>query len=250
MDSAERYLASVRRALDDICREQVEQAAAVIAGALRNGGIIHVFGAGHSSLLAQEIFFRAGGLVAVNPILDARLGFQCGAVESTEFERRADSAERLIHGEDFRTSDAGIVISNSGRNTLPIEVAIRMKDSGIKVIALTNLAQSQQSKSHHPSGKRLFEIAHVILDNHCPCGDAAVTIEGVPAALGPVSTIAGAALLHSTFLRAAEILAKEGRSPDVFVSANIGERTLDDLRRLVDRYQHRIRYYRPGGRAF
>src|SRR5205807_1937172 len=249
MDSAERYLASVRRALDDICFEQVEQAAGVIAEALRNDGIIHVFGSGHSSLLAQEVFFRAGGLVAVNAILDARLGFERGAVESTEFERRVDSADLLIHRESFRTNDAGVVISNSGRNPLPIEIAVRMNASGMKVIALTNLTQSRQSKSHHPSGKRLFEIAHVILDNHCPCGDAAITIEGVPAALGPLSTIAVAALLHSTFLRAVEVLAREGQSPDVFVTVNMGSLMLDDLKQLLARYQNRIRYYRPGGKA-
>src|SRR5437016_11079379 len=122
MDSAERYLASVRRALDDICFEQVEQAAGVIAEALRNDGIIHIFGAGHSSLLAQEVFFRAGGLVAVNPILNQRLGFQCGALESTEFERRAESADVLIRPGSFRSNDSGIVISNSGRNALPVEI--------------------------------------------------------------------------------------------------------------------------------
>src|SRR5437016_10537400 len=125
MDSAERYLASVRRALDDICFEQVEQAAGVIAEALRNDGIIHVFGAGHSSLLAQEVFFRAGGLVAVNPILSARLGFEGGVLESTDFERRAESADLLIDDGDFHRGDAGIVISNSGRNALPVEIAFR-----------------------------------------------------------------------------------------------------------------------------
>src|SRR5690348_16522897 len=113
MNSADRYLASVRKVLDEINLEQIGQAAEVIAAALRSDGIIQVFGAGHSSLLAQEIFFRAGGLVAVNPVLSRRLSFEGGVVESTEFERRAESADALVGGADFHREDAGIVISNS-----------------------------------------------------------------------------------------------------------------------------------------
>ena len=245
MDSSERYLAAVRRVLDEISLERIGQAADLLATALRSSGIIHIFGAGHSSLLAQEVFFRAGGLVAVNPILNQQLGFQCGVLESTEFERRAESADVLIRSESFRSNDSGIVISNSGRNALPVEIAIRMKSAGMTVIALTNLAQSRQSKSHHASGKRLFEIADVILDNHCPPGDAAVMIEGISAALGAVSTIAGAALLHATFLKAAESLAREGKPPDAFVSVNLGSGSMDLLKKLIAPYQQRIRYYRP-----
>jgi uncharacterized phosphosugar-binding protein len=249
MDSAERYLASVRKILDEISFEQIGQAAEVVAAALRSKGIIHVFGAGHSSLLAQEVFFRAGGLLAVNPILELRLGFQAGVLESTEFERQAASADLLIRDGDFHGSDAGVVISNSGRNALPVEIALRMKAAGMKVISLTNLVQSRQSKSHHPSGKRLFEVADVVLDNHCPPGDAATTIEGMVAALGAVSTIAGAALLHATFLKAAESLARGGSPPDAFVSVNLGSGSTDDLKQLIAPYQKRIRYYRPNGGA-
>jgi uncharacterized phosphosugar-binding protein len=244
MDSAERYLALVRKVLDEVSLEQIGQAAELIAAALRIRGLIHAFGAGHSSLLAQEVFFRAGGLVAINPILSQRLGFECGVLESTEFERRAESADILIGAEDFRRGDAGIVISNSGRNALPVEIALRMKAAGVKVIALTNLIQSRQSNSHHSSGKRLFEVADVILDNHCPPGDAAITIRGISAALGAVSTIAGAALLHATFLKAAEYLASEGSPPDAFVSVNLGSGSTGELKELIAPYEQRIRYYR------
>ncbi len=235
MDAATRYLASVHRVLDEISLDQIRGAAELIAGALRSNGIIHVFGSGHSAMLAQEVFFRAGGLVAVSPILDSRLGFTSGVLASTEFERRAESAELLTRKASFLSDDVGIVISNSGRNTLPIEVAVRMKSAGMKVIALTNLEQSQRAKSRHPSGMRLFEVADAVLDNHCPPGDAAVVIEGISTALGPVSTIAGAALLHSTFLKTAELLAREGKPPDVFASANLESVTIDDLKRLMAR---------------
>jgi uncharacterized phosphosugar-binding protein len=247
MNSAERYLDAARHVAGELDLRQIEEAAQLVATALKDGGIIHAFGCGHSALLAQEIFFRAGGLVAVNPVLGVQLGFERGALESTELERRAESADLLLRGRDFRGTDVGFVISNSGRNALPVEVALRMKSAGMKVIALTNLAQSQQAKSHHPSGKRLFEIADAILDNHCPQGDAAVVIEGIPAAVGPLSTIAGAALLHATLLRAAEALAGEGNPPDTFVSVNVGSGSVDDLKKLFARYRDRIGYYRPNG---
>ncbi len=173
MDSPASYLASARHVLEEISLEQIREAAELLAAALRSKGIIHVFGSGHSSMLAQEVFFRAGGLVPVSPILNARLGFACGVLESTEFERRVESADLLMRNVSFLSEDVGIVISNSGRNTLPIEIALRMKSAGMKVIALTNLQQSRQAKSRHASGKRLFEVADALLDNRCPPGDAA-----------------------------------------------------------------------------
>lgn len=206
---------------------------------------MHAFGTGHSSLLAQELFYRAGGLVAINPILDPRLGFERGAIESTEFERDLNAAGDLAATVGFRSGDAGIVISNSGRNALPVEMALRMKTAGMAVIALTNLEQSKASSSHHPSAKRLFEIADVVLDNHCPPGDAAIEIAGIPHPLGPVSTIVGAAILHAVIIEAASRLAEKNTPPATFVSANTGSVTTEDLRFLTAPFQDRIKYYRP-----
>lgn len=247
MDAANRFLNAVRAALDRIELPPVRAAAEIIAAALEVGGVIHVFGTGHSSLLAQELFYRAGGLVAINPILDPRLGFECGAFESTAFERTAEGAAELSAKAGFRPDDAGIVISNSGANPLPVEMSIRMKTAGLKVIALTNVAQSRATTSHHTSGKRLFELADVVLHNHVPEGDAAVEIDGMPVRLGPLSTIVGASILHAVIVEAAEMLAAKGRPPAAFTSANTGDVTTDELRRRAEAYQDRIRYYRSGG---
>lgn len=247
-ESAEQYLHTVRDILAELELQQILPAAEVVATSLRNGGLIHMFGSGHSLLLAVEVFFRAGGLVAVNPILDQRLQFEGGVIESTEFERTTGAAEELARAAGFRAGDIGVVASNSGRNALPVEIAVRMLSAGMKVIALTNLSQSKSGKSLHKSGKRLFEIADVVLDNHCPSGDAAVSIPGIPARMGPVSTIAGSALLHSVFIEAAAQLASEGKAPDVFESVNVGAGSLDGLRSLVARYQDRIRFYRISSR--
>ncbi len=248
LDPLEAYFASARALLQSLDFSAMRQAASLIAVALESGGILQAIGTGHSSLLAQEIFYRAGGLVAVNPILDGRLGFERGATESTEFERSTEAAEELARLAGFEARDAGIVISNSGRNALPVEMALRMKAARMKVIALTSLAHSRASTPRHPSGKCLFEIADCILDNHCPSGDAVVEVPGLPAKMGPLSTIAGAALLHGTLIEAARQLAARGKPPAVLVSANVGTGAVQDLKNLLAPYASRIRYYRPGGR--
>ena len=242
------YLESAHAVLNRVDVESVRQAGALVAESIGSGGIVHLFGSGHSSLLVQEVFYRAGGLIAINPVLDPRLGFEKGAVESTEFERSLEGAEELAERAGFQKGDAGIVISNSGRNALPVEMALRMKQAGLKVIALTNLEQSQSADSRHLSGKRLFEVADAILDNHCPAGDAAVNIPGIPHAIGPLSTVAGAAILHSVLLEAAAALLQKGTSPGVLASANVGTVTPASMRQLLSPFAARIRYYREGGR--
>ncbi len=247
MDLTRKYLAQVRRALRAPEPDSVRSAAALVAASLEAGGIVHTFGTGHSSLLAQEIFYRAGGLVAVHPILDPRLGFEYGVLESTEFERSSEAAGELTRRAGFRTNDSGIVISNSGRNGLPVEMAVRMKAAGMKVIALTNVAQVRSGPSSHPSVRNLLDLADVVLDNHCPPGDAALKLRGLSHPLGPLSTITGASILHAVMLEAAAMLAARGKPPAVFPSANLPGTTLDDLKQLISLYQERISPYRPGG---
>lgn len=247
-ESAEQYLDSVRGVLQELELQQILSAAALVATSLRSGGLIHMFGSGHSLLLAVEAFFRAGGLVAVNPILDRRLQFDGGVIESTEFERTLGAAQELARDAGFRDGDVGIIASNSGRNVLPVEIAFEMRSAGMKVIALTNLAQSKADKSFHASGKRLFEVADAVLDNHCPAGDAAVAVRGIRARMGPVSTIAGSTLLHAVFVEAAAQLAEQGNAPDVFQSVNVGAGGLEELRALVASYADRIKFYRTSSR--
>jgi uncharacterized phosphosugar-binding protein len=241
---AKRYFKTMQNIIDRLEPQQIIGAARLIESSLKGGHIIHVFGAGHSALLAEEVFFRAGGLVPVRPVLDAGLRFENGVIESTEFERRKESARKLSKDANFEAGDTGIVISNSGRNALPVEMALQMRSAGMKVIALTNLRQSRASQSLHPSGKRLFEVTDAILDNHCPVGDAAIKIAGIQSAMGPASTIAGAAVLNAVFLQAAAQLASAGTPPAVFVSVNMEEESLDGLKALIAPYEDKIQYYR------
>lgn len=244
MNPARQYLEELRRGLAGLQGVDLAPATAAIRAALESGGILHAFGCGHSALLVQEIFYRAGGLVAIHPILDRRLGFEPGALASSRFERGIEAADELAARADFRTGDAGLVISNSGRNGLPVEISLRMKKAGVTVIALTNVRQSREAASRHPSGQRLFEVADIVLDNGVPAGDAALRVTGIATAMGPFSTVLGAALLHALLIEVAAEMAAAGRPPAVFPSANVEGVTLEDIRALMAPWADRIRYYR------
>lgn len=239
------YIEKLQLVLERIKSEQaknIREAGMVVADSLAAGGIIHTFGTGHSHLIADEAFFRAGGIAAVNPILDERLIFLKGALESTRTEQESGFAHQLLSQEDVKSIDSGIVISNSGRNAAPIEMALEMKTLGLRVVAITNLEQSSSSTPRHSSGKRLFEVADVVIDNCVPPGDALLELPGLESRIGPSSTVAGAAIINSIIIEAVTELLKRGEPVPVLPSANtegVSEQKLSDLLR---RYQSRIRY--------
>jgi uncharacterized phosphosugar-binding protein len=244
--SFENYLEGLRTILDRIEREQAEhitQAGRLVADALDADGVIHTFGTGHSHLIAEEAFFRAGGLAAVNPILDVRLIFLEGAPESTRAERESGLASRLIVRENVRPEDAAIIISNSGRNAAPIEMALEMKSRGVKVVAITNLRQSRDAVPRHPSGKRLFELADVTIDNCAPRGDALLDLPGLDSRIGATSTVAGAAIINSIMIEAVTELVRRGERIPLLPSANLEDVTEEMLRQALRPYRTRIKYF-------
>ena len=230
-------------------RIKVEQASAItiagrlVADALISDGVIHTFGTGHSHLIADEAFFRAGGIAAVNPILDERLIFLKGALESTRAERVPGFAQSLLQKEQVGPRDVAILISNSGRNNVPVEMAFEMKARGVKVIAITSVEQSRASVPLHNSGKRLFEIADITIDNCVPTGDALLAISGVTGRIGPSSTVAGAAIINSIMIEAVADIVRRGRNVDVLPSANLDGDSDQRLKELLSRYRGRIRYF-------
>jgi uncharacterized phosphosugar-binding protein len=239
------YIEKLQAVLERIKCEQagnIGSAGKLIADSLAAGGIIHAFGTGHSHLIADEAFFRAGGIAAVNPILHERLIFLKGALESTRTEQESGFAHRLLSNEDVRSVDAGIVISNSGRNAAPIEMALEMKSLGLRVIAITNLEQSSKSTSRHPSGKRLFEVVDVVVDNCVPFGDALLELPGLDSRIGPSSTVAGAAIINSIIIEAVSELLTRGEPVPVLPSANTEGGSEHTLSELLRHYQARIKY--------
>lgn len=239
------YIDKLQSILERIKREQeqnIESAGKIAAETISQGGVIHTFGTGHSHIIAEEVFFRAGGIAPINPILDERLIFLKGALESTRAERESGLARSLIELEDVGSADAAIIISNSGRNAAPVEMALEMKQRGARVIAITNLEQSKSAPSRHASGKRLFELADVAIDNCVPTGDALIALDGLNTKTGASSTVAGAAIIHSIIIEALNELIKKGVNPPVLQSANVEGTTAETLREVLSRYQSRVKY--------
>jgi uncharacterized phosphosugar-binding protein len=238
------YIDKLQQILTRIQKEQAESIgrAGEIAGAsIADGGLVHVFGTGHSHLIAEEAFYRAGGITAVNPILDERLAFLRGALESTRAEREEGYAHSLLSGQSVSACDSAILVSNSGRNAAPVEMALEMRERGVKIIAITNLSQSSESISRHVSGKRLFELADVVIDTCGTAGDALLPVPGLAYPMGPSSTVAGAAIINSIMIEAAAWLLRHGQVVPIFPSANLSTTTTETVSQLVHRYSNRVR---------
>ena len=241
----QRYISHLQDLLERIKSDQAEaiQAAGhLVADTLIADGIIHTFGTGHSHLIADEAFFRAGGIAAINPILDERLMFLKGALESTRVERVAGLAKSLLKQVEVGPNDLAILISNSGRNNAPVEMALEMKSRGAKVIAITNVAQSSASVPLHSSGKRLYELADVTIDNCVPPGDALLALPGLESRIGPSSTVAGAAIINSIMIEGVAETLRRGKDVSVLPSANLDGVTEERLAMLLSRYRGRVTY--------
>lgn len=206
-----------------------------IADSLASDGVLHTFGSGHSQILASELERRAGGLVPVSSIHDPAEGWpeQIPGYGARLFQRYAFQYA-------VRAEDALLVISNSGRNPAPIEVALEAAAAGLPVVALTSLAMSRAATSRHASGKRLFEVADIVLDNSGEPGDAALRPDGFPHSVGPTSTLSGALLLNLLGMEIIEQLLKREITPPTYVSQNTDGGAAHN-EALAEKYRHRIR---------
>lgn len=202
--------------------EAVDAAAARILEAVDGGREVLVFGSGHSGLLTQEICVRAGELPFYKPVhVAGLLPTDYPYVRGGLLERVSGIAKAALDSIQVVAGDVMIIASNSGRNAVPIEMAQECRVRGLTVIALTSVEFSSQVSSRQAGGRRLFEVADIVLDNCCPPGDAAVAVPGSPAPMGPLSTIIGSALLHAVSCRVAELMLASGRTPPVVLSANV-----------------------------
>jgi uncharacterized phosphosugar-binding protein len=207
--------------------------APLIGASVAAGGVVHTFGSGHSEIVSREIIGRAGGLVCVSGIIDPTGGF----IENLPgYGTRL--AERYDRQHGLRAGEVAIVVSNSGKNGSPIEVALAAKERGLTVAALTCLAMSRGAASQHPSGRRLFEVADVVLDNGGVEGDAIVEAEGGVRA-GPTSTVIGCSVLNWLMLAAMDWLRAAGHPLPVLRSQNLPG-AIEHNRELGRRYQGRL----------
>jgi uncharacterized phosphosugar-binding protein len=242
--SRERYAARVIEVLERIQATEAEPmraAAASCAAAIAADRLIHTFGTGHSSLLAAEGLFRAGGLACVNAILEAPVTFEPGGVASSFFERSQGYAPLLLARYDVAAGDVLVVYSNSGVNALPVEVALAARDRGARVVGVVSRAYAEQAPRTAAGGESLVEVADVVIDNHVPPGDAVVTYYDEAVWAASVSTVAGAFIWNALLADIVAILEKEGIEAPIFVSSNMpGARDTNET--LIRRYRTRVRH--------
>ena len=223
MPAQKKYYDHLQDMLNRAFTEQeavIEKAAQKIADTVLSGSMLYTFGTGHGHLLALEIFYRAGGLVRVCPMLDERLMLHLSASESSNWERKEGLAEELLQKYPVKAGDTVLITSNSGRNAVPVEMAAACRKRGAFVIALTNMNHSSAAAPRNALNLRLFEAADLTLDNMGVVGDACV--EGTGGRMvGPTSTAVGAALLQAIVCRVVEIAGERGQEIEYFASANI-----------------------------
>ncbi|MFH8252728.1 SIS domain-containing protein [Microbacterium sp. B2969] len=218
-----RYLARVVHLLQDVLDTQwdaIARAADAVAAALRGGREVHAFGSGHSHMLAEELFYRAGGLADVRPMLFEGLMLHANAPLSTRLERLPGLASQLLDDHGVSAGDVLMVFSNSGRNQVATELAAAARDRGLTVIAVTSLTHSRAT-APRGGGSRLFELADIVIDNRGELGDATVEVPGFDRRVAPTSTAVGAAIVNAVVAQSVGIAVAAGVQPRVYASSNI-----------------------------
>lgn len=244
-DLTAQYLNNVTTRLERLAAAKgpIDDAIALIADALIAGGVVQAFGTGHSEAFAMEIAGRAGGLIAANRIplraLVLRGGRDVSILGGAELERDANVAENLISLFDLDPNDVFIIASNSGVNGSIVGMALAAKARGHKVIAVTSLDHTNRVQPKHSSGKRLSEVADIVIDNLAPFGDSTLELEG-GIGVGPVSSITAAFIAQRITIGVVNTMLARGKKPPVYISANIPGGDQHN-RALEDLYGKRIR---------
>lgn len=239
------YFNSINTILTGIMNEQegkLDEAATLMEAAVESGSSLYLFGASHAGIVAEDAFYRAGGLALYNPIFSPSLMLNVEPITLTsKLERLEGFGKLLLDSKPTKAGDVLFIHSVSGRNPVAIDLAIAAQEKGMKVIALTNLEYSKGVTSRHSSGKRLFEVSDIIIDNLGEPGDAAVKINSLSQKVAPTSTIAGSFIIHAITLKLIEKLEAKGKDVPIFRSANLdgGDAYNEEM---MKKYKDQIHY--------
>lgn len=245
-DLVKQYFQEIILRLQTIAEQEtplIYQAAQLMCDAIVNGNRIFAFGCTHSSLPVQDLVYRAGGLMLINPIYAPGLAAMDTrpATLSTSIERTPGYAKAVIENQPIHPGDILILVSVSGRNVVPIEMAQEAKQRGMKVIGLTSRRYTNAVSSRHPSGKKMYEFADVVLDAGIDPGDAVLQAEGAPQKFCPVSGVINPAILQALVAATVELLLQRGITPPIFLAANV-EGGDEYNQKLLQQYKDRIFY--------
>jgi uncharacterized phosphosugar-binding protein len=236
---------AAQTAIIDHQAASIEEAGRVISESLRRGGILHMFGSGHSHLAAEEGFYRSGGLAAVSPMLDPSLMFHEGTEKCIALEKWDGYATRFVVPRfDLRPGECLMVFSASGRNNAPIEVALAAREKGLYTIGVTSRRYSDAFPSRHPSGKHLADVVDLVLDHDAPPGDGLLSIDKMPelGTTGAASTALAIVLVHAVFCAVIDNFVQAGEVPPMIRCPNVGseKEALQANARTLAAYRSRL----------
>jgi len=217
------YLGLVYAQLTDINeneQENIESAAELMKETLVNDGIIYVFGCGHSQMFSMEMFYRTGGLVPVNPMLQPAVSMASGSITS-EYERLEGIGKKVFEKSGMTSKDTLIIVSHSGRNPMPIDLAMSAKEAGVSVVTIASGAFMDGVTSRHSSGKFVKDFADVVINNHCVYGDAVVEVEGMDSKIAGTSSILSIFILGTLVVNVVDKCVKEDFYPPIWISGNV-----------------------------
>lgn len=249
-NAAQRYLsiaAGIVQAIAGTQHEAIEQAARICAESIINDGLVFLWGGGHSRMSVEEMFPRIGSFPGFFPLVELALTFYTNVtgsdgLEQTFFiERQEGYADAILSNYAFAPQDAMICFSSTGINGVVIDMALRAKAEGLPVIAVTSVQHADATPTRHTSGKKLKEIADVVIDNCTPPGDAVIDIPGLKYKVAPTSTIGATAVVNALKARTAEIMIERGVEPIVLTSPHFADRPEEAAAQLQRVYQEHNR---------
>lgn len=224
-------------------KENMSKTVDLFVDAIMNKKSIFIFGASHAGIITEELYYRAGGLVLINPIFAKSLMLDTSPITMTsKMERLVGYGEIICKNVPIKEGDILIVHSVSGRNPVSIEIALEAKRRKASVICITNLEYSKAVTSRHPCGKNLYEVCDIVIDNHGDIGDACIHINGINQKVAPSSTVIAATIMNSIVAEVTQQLVNKGVSkPPIFYSANVDGG--DELNRnIYNEYKDAIHY--------
>ena len=239
MDKVTEILKIVRENESGVIQEAID----LMTEANLNKQSVFIFGASHAGILMEEMYYRAGGMMTINPIFGREVMLDRSPITFTsQMERLEGYGTSLASTVDFKENDVLILHSVSGRNPIIIDIAIAAREKGVKLIGLTNVSYSKSVTSRHSSGKRLFEVVDIVIDNHGDIGDACCDIKGIEQKVGASSTVVGASIYYTIIVETCQKLVDSGvKYPPIFYSANLdgGDQLNQDL---YEQYKESIHY--------
>ncbi|WP_058119394.1 sugar isomerase domain-containing protein [Photobacterium kishitanii] len=206
--------------------QNILEAAKLIASQIAQDKVIHVAASGgHSNLATQEIFFRAGGLMHINPIIDEGTLLTNGALRSMAIERLADYGKIVVQNNPMQCGDVLLLINAYGINAAVLDIALEAKKKGVTVIAITSIEHAQQTSAEHParhpSKQNLCDVVDLVLDCKVQVGDAVVQIEGITQKVAAISTFANSFILNALVIETVNLLSQQGIEPPIWKSGNV-----------------------------